>query len=176
MLIRPVQLPSDRPALLRLDTSFTTDRIYRLQVAPRSFALVEAIVQPPLHKAFTLADELDDDRLWEQGFVAQDGDEIVGFAAVRTETWNRRTAIWHLYVAPQQRGKGLGRRLLGAVEAYARACGSRCLWLETSSVNVPAIEFYTQVGFSLCGLDQSLYDPGGEGGGETALYFARALE
>jgi ribosomal protein S18 acetylase RimI-like enzyme len=175
MLIRPVHLPADRSALLRLDTSFTTNRVYHVQATPLSFTLMEKAVQPPLCKAFSLADELDAERLWEQGFVAQHGDEIVGFVAVRTEVWNQRAAIWHLYVAPPQRGQGIGQRLLDVVEEYARRCGSRCLWLETSNVNYPAVHFYQRVGFSLCGLDQSLYPANGEASGETALYFVRPI-
>ena len=98
---------------------------------------------------------------------------IVGFAAVRFEAWNRRAALWHLYVAPAQRGRGIGRALLAAVTDYALRVGARCLWLETSSVNYPAIQFYQRMGFAWCGLDQSLYAPDGEAAGETALFFAR---
>jgi ribosomal protein S18 acetylase RimI-like enzyme len=173
--IRPIHLPADRPAVMRLDTSFTTDRVYRVRATPASFTLVEEVVQPPLRKSFALEGELDDDRMWDYGIVAEDQDAIVGFAAVRLEHWNRRAAIWHLYVAPGQRGSGLGRRLLDQVEDYARANEARCLWLETSNVNYPAIQFYRHVGFTLCGLDQSLYAPDGDAAGETALYFARTI-
>lgn len=173
--IRPVQLPADRGALLRLDTSFSTDRIYRVDATAASFTLVEELVQPPLRKAFSLEGELEADRLWDEGFVAQQGEQILGFAAARHERWNRRVALWHLYVAPRQRGGGLGRRLLEAVEGYARAHQARCLWLEVSSANCPAIQFYRSAGFTLCGLDQALYDPQSEAAGETALYFSRLL-
>jgi ribosomal protein S18 acetylase RimI-like enzyme len=80
-----------------------------------------------------------------------------------------------LYVAPGQRGMGLGRRLLAAVEAYARTRQAHYLWLETSNLNFPAIQFYRRVGFQLCGLDQTLYAPDSDAAGETALYFAKAL-
>ena len=49
----------------------------------------------------------------------------------------------------------------------------RCVWLETSNLAYPAIQFYRGVGFELCGLDASLYE--GEQAGETALYFMRPL-
>ncbi len=173
LILRPVDLPGDSSGLLNLDTSFVTERIYSVEATPASFALVESAVEPPLGKSFPLQDELGDDRLWQQGFVAVDDSTIVGFAAVRHEAWNRRAAIWHLYVAPAQRGRGVGRLLLAAVTEYAQQIGARCLWLETSSVNYPAIQFYRHMGFVLCGLDQTLYAPDGEAAGETALFFAR---
>lgn len=173
--IRPVNLPADRDALLRLDTSFTTGRIYRVVAGPDGFQLVEAQTDPPLTKAFPLDDELGDERIWEHGLAAEEAGAIVGFLALHHEPWNGRMAIWHFYVSPERRGMGLGRRLLDAAEAYARSRGARCLWLETSSVNEPAIQFYRRAGFTLCGLDTSLYDPAGPAAGETALYFVRHL-
>lgn len=173
--LRPVRLPADEQALLRLDTSFVTDRIYRVASTPASFTLIEEPISPPLRKSFDLASELGAERLWHVGYVVQRDDEVVGFAAVRLEVWNRRATIWHLYVSPQQRGSGLGRQLLEACEGYARTQRSRCLWLETSSVNYPALQFYRRMGFSLCGLDQTLYDPAGEAGQETALYLSRPI-
>lgn len=173
--IRPIQLPADHDALLQLDTSFTTERIYRVAATATAVTLVEEALQAPLRKSFALDDELGADRLWEHGVVAEEQATIVGFAALRMERWNRRAAIWHLYIAPDQRGNGLGRRLIDALESHARTIGARCLWLETSNVNVPAIQFYRRLGFRWCGHDQSLYDPDSDAGGETALYFARAI-
>ena len=174
-MIRPVDLPSDCASLLELDTAFITDRIYTLAATEASFTLVERAVTPPLRKHFSLAEELGEDRLWQQGFVAVADGAIVGFAAVRYEAWSRRAAIWHLYVAPAQRGRGIGQALLTAVTDYARSVEARCLWLETSSVNYPAIQFYRRMGFTWCGLDLTLYARDGEAAGETALFFARDL-
>ena len=173
--IRPVALPRDRIGLLALDTSFVTDRIYAVQATATSFSLMEQVVSPPIRKTFPLDEELGDDRLWQQGFVAETGDALAGFVALRYEAWNRRAAIWHLYVAPAWRGRGIGAALLAAAEDFARTAGARMLWLETSNVNYPAIQFYQRMGFVWCGLDQSLYDPGGDAAGETALYFSRPL-
>jgi ribosomal protein S18 acetylase RimI-like enzyme len=173
--IRPIRLPEDQGAVLQLDTSFTTERIYRVAATALSFTLVEESIQPALYKSFALTDEFETERMWEYATVAEENGSIVGFIALRSEIWNRRTAIWHLYVESHQRGKGIGKQLIAASEAYARSTGSRCLWLETSNVNYPAIQFYQQVGFTLCGLDQTLYEPDGDGVGETALYFAKTL-
>ncbi len=173
--IRPVRLPEDRASLLALDRSFTTDRVYRVAYTADSFALEEVPVQPPLRKEFPLADDLGEDRIWEQGFVAERAGSVVGFAAFTHRRWNRRTELWHLYVAPQLRGRGIGRALVEAAITAARDADMRCVWLETSNLAYPAIQFYRRVGFVLCGLDMSLYDPTREVVGETALFFVRPV-
>src|SRR5215213_1660133 len=85
--IRPMRLPADQRGILQLDTSFTTERIYRVNATATSFTLSEEAVQP-IQKAFALDREFDDDRMWEYGLVAEDQDTLVGFAAVRLEQWN----------------------------------------------------------------------------------------
>jgi GNAT superfamily N-acetyltransferase len=52
-----------------------------------------------------------------------------------------------MYVAPAVRGKGLGRRLVAALEAQARALGVRRLILETGVRLAPAIALYRSAGF-----------------------------
>ena len=174
--IRPVHLPDDRARLLALDRSFTTGQVYQVAGTARSFALEAVAVQPALHKDFPLEDDLGEGRTWEQGVVAEQADErIAGFAAWTHRRWNRRTELWHLYVAPEARGSGLGRTLIHVVVTAAQAAGMRCVWLETSTVAYPAIQFYRRMGFVWCGLDVSLYDPAGVAAQETALYFTRPL-
>jgi ribosomal protein S18 acetylase RimI-like enzyme len=172
--IRPINLPSDSAALTQLDTSFTTNSIYRVDVTPTGFSLVETPVAPPIGKSFPLEDEFGAERLWDDGFIAEEAGAIVGFLALRHEAWSRRTSIWHLYVDQARRGAGVGRQLIDLAQTVTRTRGSRCLWLEVTSVNLPAIRFYRRVGFTLCGLDTTLYDPAVVPG-ETALYFAMDL-
>lgn len=50
-------------------------------------------------------------------------------------------------VAPAHRGSGVGRQLLEAVIAAARAAGTRRLYLETNRVLAPAIRLYQSIGF-----------------------------
>jgi len=173
--IRPVRLPEDRARLLALDRSFTTDRVYRIARTSHSFTLEVVPARPLLYKEFPLADDLGAGRAWEQGLVAEHAGAVVGFAATAHRQWNRRTELRHLYVAPPTRGQGVGRALIEAVVAAAHAAGMRCVWLETSNLAYPAIQFYRRVGFELCGLDVSLYDPASDVAGETALYFARPV-
>jgi GNAT superfamily N-acetyltransferase len=173
---RDARWPEDAAVLEALDTSFQTNRIYRVWREPMSFTLAEEVVDPPLRKDYDLRSLTPSE--WESlhhAVVAETGGEPAGFAAVEFVPWNRRVIVRHLYVAPAHRRKGIGAELLGGAERFARSAGARCLWLETQNVNFPAIRFYLRSGFRLCGLDESLYDPATVGPDEVALFFMRPL-
>jgi len=55
--------------------------------------------------------------------------------------------IHDLAVAAEWRGRGIGRALLGAVEAHARELGAAKVTLEVLSGNEPAKALYRAVGF-----------------------------
>ena len=174
-VIRPARRLQDIPALSALDISFSTDTVYRVAQDGLSFRLVEETATPPLHKSYPFDPTDPEERgNWTHAVVAKAGERLVGFAAAQYVAWNRRAVIWHLYVARDYRGQGIGTRLLDSAEGFARDVGARCLWMETQNVNVPAVRFYLRSGFTLCGLDTSLYDPEGPAGGEVALFFSRA--
>lgn len=173
--IRRTCLPDDGPALLALDRSFITDRIYKVAHTSRGCVLDEVSVATPVRKDWPLANDLGTTRTWEHGLVAEQAGDLLGFVAWTHRPWNRRTELWHLYVAPAWRGQGLGRTLVDAVISDARASDMRCIWLETSNLAYPAIQFYERLGFSLCGMDASLYDPAGPAAAETALFLARPV-
>ncbi len=173
--IRPYRPVEDRERVASLDTTFTTDRIYRLKREHLAFSLEVETISPALHKDYHLADDMDELSACHYAVVAEQDGRIVGLAAVKHEAWNNRSVIWHLYVAPACRGLGIGRVLVDACEAYARSGKMRCLWLETQTINYPAIQFYQQLGFKCCGFDSELYEPSMVGKDEIALYFARPI-
>jgi len=61
-------------------------------------------------------------------------------------------------VRPDHRGRGVGRGLLQAVEARARALGCCKLTLEVLTGNGPALQAYTRFGFKPYTLDPALGD------------------
>lgn len=58
-----------------------------------------------------------------------------------------RGEVKRMYVLPQARGRGLGRRLLEELEAQARTLGYTALVLETGDRQPEALGLYTSSGF-----------------------------
>lgn len=175
--IRPVDRKADRraiSAITRIDTAFETSSVYDVVVGARAIELVERPLAIPLVKRYPMADALAAWSTWDTGLLAEDGDEVCGFAAVEYEAWHARLVLWHLYVTRARRREGIARALLQAVEAHGRQLGAHRVWLETTSVNVPGIAAYARLGYALCGVDTSLYDtlPYAD---EAAVYLAKLL-
>ena len=173
--LRPLVWPDDRASLLALDTSYTTEQIFRLERSESGFELTEVPVSPPVGKSYSLEAEIDAFPGYDWVQIADGGGIVAGVAAMRMESWNRRAVLQHLYVAPESRGIGVGHTLLTAAIAAASGRDARCLWVETQAANYRAIQFYRRSGFSWCGLDTSLYDPRDVDVGEVALFFSRDI-
>ena len=171
MTVRPLDWARDAEAVARIDSSFTTDRVYRFGREKGGFGFAfPLLTTTPVSKSFPMPAE----DPGEGAFVAELDGEVAGFAQVGPPAWNGRAAVAHLYVDAPARGRGLGAALVDALAAHARSAGARCLWLETQNVNYPAIQFYLATGFYLCGFDESFYDPV-ELPGEFAFFLSRPL-
>jgi GNAT superfamily N-acetyltransferase len=85
-------------------------------------------------------------------FLAYDGEQALGIATcfVGFSTFYARPLvnIHDLAVLPDARGRGVGRALLDAVEAYARGLGCCKLTLEVMELNARARKTYETHGFS----------------------------
>jgi GNAT superfamily N-acetyltransferase len=85
--------------------------------------------------------------------LAEDGERAVGFALLfqTYSTWRGRQGLWleDLFVLPDQRRRGVGKRLLDRVVSLAkeRGCG-RVEW-SVLDWNQPAIDFYRSYGATL---------------------------
>jgi putative acetyltransferase len=71
----------------------------------------------------------------------------IGCGAIRTIE-DRTGEIKRMYVSPEERGRRVGRALLAALEAEARALGMARLVLETGERQPEAIALYEREGFS----------------------------
>lgn len=78
--------------------------------------------------------------------VARRGGTPVGCGAVRLLDAGTGE-LKRMYVAPAARGTGVGRRLVEALEAEARALGARRLVLETGTRQHAALALYRATGF-----------------------------
>jgi ribosomal protein S18 acetylase RimI-like enzyme len=173
-IVRTAILPQDAPGIVALDTAFTTRQVYDVAVVGEEIQLNLRTLDAPLTKRFPLDDLADPERPYDQAWVAVEDAAIIGFGATSYASWNRRLVLWHLYVAPSARRRGVARALLQAVDAHALTRGARNVWLETSSLNAPGVAAYRALGFTLSGVDLTLYD-GTPAEGEVALFFSRPV-
>jgi DNA-binding MarR family transcriptional regulator/GNAT superfamily N-acetyltransferase len=78
--------------------------------------------------------------------VARVRDEPVGCGALKLRP-DGSAELKRMWVATDARGLGLGRRLLGELEAYARAAGATTIRLETNRTLGEAIALYRRSGY-----------------------------
>ena len=173
MTIRELDRTRDRRGVEAIDTTFETSSVFEVVATARSIALVERPLEQPLAKRYSIAEVFAPWARWQVGWVAEEDGGIRGFATAAYEAWHERVVLWFLYVAPEWRRRGVGRRLLERVETWGVERGATHVWLETSNVNVPGVAAYERLGYTLCGADQLYY--GSYMPGETAIYLAKSL-
>jgi GNAT superfamily N-acetyltransferase len=79
--------------------------------------------------------------------VARAGDAPAGCGALRLLEGGD-AEVKRMFVVPALRGRGVGRRILEALEAEARRLGARRLVLETGTRQLPAIALYRSAGLA----------------------------
>jgi L-amino acid N-acyltransferase YncA len=140
LTIRPAAL-ADADAICRIYNQGIEDRL----------ATLETILRTP-----------DERRAWLEGrsprhpvLVAERGGAIVGWASLNA--FNPRACYDHvgdfsLYVERAARGSGIGRRLLEALIARARALGYHKLVLAAFPYNTAGCALYERCGFRTVGI------------------------
>ncbi|MFN0114118.1 MAG: N-acetyltransferase family protein [Paracoccaceae bacterium] len=87
-------------------------------------------------------------------FVAGDGDRVLGFATYSQFRAGNGylTSMEHTVIlAPDAKGRGVGRRLLAAVEDHARAGGAHAMVAVVSGENREGVAFHAACGYRDCG-------------------------
>ena len=84
------------------------------------------------------------------------GGALAGVAGCHRENGVKRrhvAVIWGVYVAPEWRRTGVGRRLFLATVTHARTWpGLDALWLDVTTVNAAARALYASCGFESAGI------------------------
>ncbi|KAB8079745.1 acyl-CoA N-acyltransferase [Aspergillus leporis] len=192
----------DKAALRMIDSSFVTDRIFRVDFTTSNaitdttgfgIRITTINLDSPLHKYFPDDEDSDAEGNPTNGFtvVVEDigrhsGDDIsttgptdrkvIGFVSAKFSAWNSRLIITDIEIDPSYRCQGIGRRLIRFAESLGISrYHVHHLWLEVSNVNYPAIQSYLGMGFQLAGLDVSLYI-GTQAEREVALFMWKDLD
>ena len=127
---------ADVPELLRLMAAlYDEDGAVRLDIAAAEQALRQLLALPEAGA------------VW----VAETAGRAIGYVAVTygfsLEYHGRDAFIDELYVAPEHRGRGIGRAAIAVAEAACRVRGVRALHLEVERANVRAETLYRRAGF-----------------------------
>jgi ribosomal protein S18 acetylase RimI-like enzyme len=153
----------DLPALLHLDSSFSTEWVLFLQrrggPVEQTVELHWRKVRPAGSRRSLEADEAslrEDLRRADRFVVALAARRIVGYVMLSAQ-WNRTVAIDAIVVDRPRRDRGLGRRLVAEAQAFARRRGLRALSWEAQTDNRHAIEFAAAQGFRLAAVHDALY-------------------
>jgi ribosomal protein S18 acetylase RimI-like enzyme len=141
-----------------------------LKESPGRWDLIERDVDVPYLKDY---DSIEGPQTWAERFdlqnwgwiVARENAKRVGCAAIAFDTSEvsmlegRRdlAVLWDIRVTPELRGRGLGRAMFEAAEAWAVSRGCRDIKIETQNINVPACRFYQSQGCELGAINRMAY-------------------
>jgi RimJ/RimL family protein N-acetyltransferase len=148
MLIRRL-LPDDAPAYRTLML-----RGYRQHPDAFTSSYAERAAQPPDWWAWRL---LPGDKAAERVFGAFEGQQLVGAAGWRREAREKaahRAELFGMLVAPDVRGRGIGRAIVQAILADLLATpGVLTVALSVTDGNVDAERLYARCGFERIGVE-----------------------
>ena len=83
-------------------------------------------------------------------WIARDGDAVVGCGALKRHS-DAVGEVKRMFTRPKWQGQGVGRRILGEIEAAAGRDGLQTLVLETGDQHPAAWALYEKAGFARCG-------------------------
>ena len=107
------------------------------------------------------------------------GAEILGIAGLRVNQGPKEShkgMLVGMYVRPQARNRGVGRRLVEAVIEVARTRGVELLQLAVVSDNEPARRLYARLGFVEYGIEKKSLKQGGRYTDEVLMVKDFSLE
>ena len=148
-------------------------RLEGLRVSPEAFGNTFEVENARPIELF--ADRIRD----SETMGAFEGAEILGVAGLRANQGPKEShkgMLVGMYVRPQARNRGVGRRLVEAVIEVARTRGVELLQLAVVSDNEPARRLYARLGFVEYGIEKKSLKQGGRYTDEVLMVKDFSLE
>jgi ribosomal protein S18 acetylase RimI-like enzyme len=148
-------------------------RLEGLRVSPEAFGNTFEVENARPIELF--ADRIRD----SETMGAFEGAEILGVAGLRANQGPKEShkgMLVGMYVRPQARNRGVGRRLVEAVIEVARRRGVELLQLAVVSDNEPARRLYARLGFVEYGIEKKSLKQGGRYTDEVLMVKDFSLE
>ena len=148
-------------------------RLEGLRVSPEAFGNTFEVENARPIELF--ADRIRD----SETMGAFEGAEILGVAGLRANQGPKEShkgTLVGMYVRPQARNRGVGRRLVEAVMEVARTRGVELLQLAVVSDNEPARRLYARLGFVEYGIEKKSLKQGGRYTDEVLMVKDFSLE
>jgi ribosomal protein S18 acetylase RimI-like enzyme len=148
-------------------------RLEGLRVSPEAFGNTFEVENARPIELF--ADRIRD----SETMGAFEGAEILGVAGLRANQGPKEShkgTLVGMYVRPQARNRGVGRRLVEAVIEVARTRGVELLQLAVVSDNGPARRLYARLGFVEYGIEKKSLKQGGRYTDEVLMVKDFSLE
>jgi GNAT superfamily N-acetyltransferase len=139
---------------VRLDPSYTTQRVWQMQLNIEATAIHAHFQLAPLPRPLTLPGPAFADNLlacWQRGdcmYIARLDNGIAGFIHMAPDPTTRIGRIEHHVVAPAHRRRGIGTALLRRVWQWAQEHNLHSLSVAINHKNHPALSFYTATALS----------------------------
>ena len=154
--VRPARLPDDEPAILAFiealqsyEAAFEANRRQDETFAREHWSVLKE--RAAARNGVVLIAERDDVPV---GWACAYDDDGEVFMALPER---RHGFLAEMFVAPEARGEGHGRALIGAVEAWARERGHKVMMIGVLAGNARAIRAYEGAGYAPYGLTVRKY-------------------
>ncbi len=147
--------------MIRKATLSDLDSVFAIINECKADMLAKGIEQWPSHHPSI--ERVKDGILKGEHYVIEENEEILGgvrlnnsqdeqYALVKWGVEDSKPLIVHqLAVSPQHQGKGLAKKLMLFAEELAKKQGSKCIRLDTYSINTASNAFYQKLGYKFTG-------------------------
>jgi GNAT superfamily N-acetyltransferase len=175
MQLRPAK-PRDLKLCAALDHSYTTDRVWQMEVREESGVVTSFFREASLPREVKVDYPRQDVSLvagWKRrdGFmVVENGGAIHGYVALTAQDEHGIAWVGDLVVDRSWRRQGVGTLLLQAAIQWGRENDLRRLVVEVPTKNYPAIRFCRSRGLAFCGYSDRYWP-----NYDIALFFGESL-